>query len=218
MLLFRPFTLLFELILTLLFPDCCCICKQPFTRLCNTCKNNLDFCLPFDAQVYYPSIAVTAVCRFTPLSRNIIHCFKYIPLQPLAIDIAHLLFAHATFPKTDYITSVPPDPKRKKQRGFDHTQALALEVARLTKTPYRSLFEKKSATRSQASTGTKEQRKANMARAFTLLPTAEQQLKPHSTVLIIDDVCTTGTTLETCTALLEKHKVTAHCLVFALRI
>jgi len=216
---FHPLRTIVSVLLTLFFPHCCCLCKKPFTPLCESCADKLDFCTQFETKIFYPNNKLQAVCRFDRNSQKIIHTFKYQNIKDLAFSIAKLIVLHVPLPPTDFVTSVPPDPLRKKQRGFDHTQLIAQTIAQYLDTPYIECFTKKEQTQAQAKTRSKAEREQNIKNAFSITTSfITTDILNGSSILLVDDVCTTGTTLQYCNALLEECGFTTSNVVFAVKI
>ena len=219
MFLLHFFRFMGRLFLAVVFPHCCCLCNAPFTPLCNRCIKHLDFCTQVETSLFYPHLNLQAVCRFDQNSRKIIHSYKYRNIRDLGPVIARLMYLHVPLPNIEYITSIPPDPARKKQRGFDHTKLIAQSLAIAMNVPYLECFSKKRTTRSQTKTTSKKSRQENLREIFTFTQRGEALLtQQKASLLLIDDVCTTGATLEVCTSLLEKYQIQTYSLVFLARI
>ena len=97
-------------------------------------------------------------------------------------------------PGPDCVVPVPLHPERYRERGFNQALELAQEVARRLQAPLAPrLVVRVRATESQQGLGRRE-RHRNVARAFALRPGAE--LPEAAYVLLVDDVATTGATLD----------------------
>jgi competence protein ComFC len=100
--------------------------------------------------------------------------------------------------KPDLIVPVPGSLARRKMRGYNQASLLALPVALSCGIPYRSkALVKVRHNRTQVGLSMLE-RQANVSGAFL----GRKELVAGKTVLIIDDVTTSGATLEACTAAL----------------
>ena len=91
----------------------------------------------------------------------------------------------------DAVTFVPITKKSRKQRGFNQSELLAKGVAKELSLPILPLLFKKHETEAQHSLGEKERRE-NIKNAFEAINKGEVEGK---TVLLIDDIKTTGATL-----------------------
>lgn len=136
---------------------------------------------------------------------SLIKTFKYggesalAPLlaQYLAQAGASLRASIASIDSIGAITFVPMRPKDERRRGFNQAELLGRELGRLWNIPTVRALEKIKETEPQASLkGAK--RLANLHGAFGL---ANSSL--CATILIVDDVYTTGATLEECSRVLK---------------
>jgi ComF family protein len=92
----------------------------------------------------------------------------------------------------DVLVPVPLHVARQRERGYNQSQKLAEQMARRTGIPLHVKLVRQRPTRPQV-TLTAEERAANVAGAFV----ARERLDGQS-VLLIDDVLTTGATLNDC--------------------
>lgn len=140
--------------------------------------------------------------------RQMLHRYKYNGERYLAEPLA-ALFAQR-FDKTTLpicaITSVPSGKKRLKRRGFDHCKELAQALARQWEIPYVQLLTRETHERAQAELNRLE-RADNLKDAFRLKSEATPWLEVQQVlgILVLDDVLTTGATLDAATELLSVH-------------
>lgn len=100
----------------------------------------------------------------------------------------------------DRVTAVPLSKKRYQSRGYNQAELLAREVGRLCRVPYEELLERTRDTRPQSGLG-QALRHQNLEEAFRVKEGAAKPLH----VCLIDDIYTTGSTVEACRrAILEK--------------
>lgn len=111
-------------------------------------------------------------------------------------ETIRLRFAERSF---DAVTFVPMKWLREKKRGYNQSQLLAEAVAERLGVPCVPLLIKRKNTRSQR-TSDAAQRKVNLYGAFAVADNAEVSGK---TILIVDDVKTTGYTLSECAVMLH---------------
>lgn len=164
---------------------------QPDGKLCPSCINweaNID--------------GIRSPFRFEGLMRQAIHQLKYHNLRALAAPLAKLL--------NDYLIAnpllgaalvpVPLHPKRLRERGYNQSYLLAKELSRLTNLPIiDDCLARKHHTPPQARTSTVEERRSNVTNAFTCV-NGRLRGKP---ALLIDDVSTSGATLDACAVALK---------------
>ncbi|MEF3691625.1 MAG: double zinc ribbon domain-containing protein [Candidatus Moraniibacteriota bacterium] len=190
----------------------CPECKKVFTKngeFCFACrgKNPLDGILV--ASIYRENKKRTVLAK-------LIHHFKYRFIPEIGIDLAKVLekaILKSTLPLPDAIISVPLHSRRLRWRGFNQ----ALEMARYlgkNLTPgfpipvVENLLLRQRDTRPQMEIKNRNARQNNVAQAFTL----DQELFKkyrlrQKTVFLIDDVATTGSTLNECAKVLKEKKV-----------
>ncbi|MCW5851421.1 MAG: ComF family protein [Anaerolineae bacterium] len=142
---------------------------------------------------YVPSQEGETRSRFT----DIIHAFKYQGLHALATPLGDWLadsLRDDPLPET-VILPLPSHPRRIAERGYDHTALLSQRVAHQLGLPYVDhwLYRVRY-TASQAGSGlSADERRANVSGAFVARP-----MPPHSHILLIDDIYTTGATMAEC--------------------
>jgi ComF family protein len=105
--------------------------------------------------------------------------------------------------ETDLIVPVPLHRFRLWQRRFNQSAFLAQQVAKASGRPCRSrLLLRQRPTRTQVGLE-RDERRRNVRHAFALTPEGASAVG-GKTVLLIDDVRTTGATAEACTAALRQ--------------
>lgn len=106
-------------------------------------------------------------------------------------------------PETDWLVPVPLHYQRLASRGFNQAAWLTQGIARTTGTL--AMVDALSRKRNTPSQGglTARQRRRNVAGAFEVRSSRQSRIK-GSTVTLIDDVLTTGSTLAACTKALKK--------------
>jgi ComF family protein len=145
-----------------------------------------------------------------------VHELKYGARSQVALSLGPLLanFAKQWLPSQVGMTMpVPLHPKRLRERGFNQSLLLAKPVAGVlgTQLDFLSLRRVKS-TQPQTGLGKAERRK-NVRRAFEVANPAAINEK---TILLVDDVATTGNTLNECARVLRRAgSKKVFCVVFA---
>ena len=130
--------------------------------------------------------------RYEGALRDVIHAFKYEGRRSLADPLGRLMrdTGRALVDDCDYVVPVPLHPWRRLRRGFNQARDLA---ARLDRPVVDALWRVR-ATPSQM-TLSADARRTNVRNAFTASPFAKID---DRVVVLVDDVRTTGATLDAC--------------------
>ena len=101
----------------------------------------------------------------------------------------------------DYLVPVPLHAKRYKQRGYNQSELLAARLSELTGVPMLANALRRVVDNvPQARTASINERLANVEGIFK----CENDLVGGKEIMIIDDVCTSGATLEACAEALRR--------------
>ena len=173
----------------------CSICGEPSSgegeRICKRCQT---------ITVYFT--AVRSWAYFEDPLQKAIHKLKYKNDRSLGEVLAKpLIFLQKKYSwKIDSITAIPLDAKRLKERGFNQSVYLAKPISWETGIKYNGSSVKRiKQTRSQVGLSSCE-RTNNMTGAFL----ADSKVVGGRSILLIDDVITTGATINACAkALIE---------------
>lgn len=116
----------------------------------------------------------------------------------------------------DFLVPIPLHKSKERKRGFNQAEVIAQGISKELKIPIlRNLIERNKNTLPQKQLNDVERLK-NLERAFSISNKAYINLeKPIEKVLLIDDIYTTGSTIEACTKILLQfgvHKVYFICL------
>jgi ComF family protein len=134
--------------------------------------------------------------------RRLIHLLKYERMRPLAKPLAGMMATVLeSLPAPDLVIPVPLYRARRWRRGFNQALALSEELGRkagICREP--RVLRRTRATQPQAGLSYAE-RKRNVSGAFVV---PRRDRVEGRTVLVIDDVMTTGATLEACARALKK--------------
>jgi competence protein ComFC len=220
---------LLEAAASLLYPSVCTICGSSIRAgeyLCDQCETKAvrivaPFCEkcsePFEGAItgaftcancahrtIYFNAAVAAY-RGRGIVRQIIHEFKY----ARQIHLRHLVarWLHAALDderlcgrRFDVIVPVPLHPTRQRERGFNQASLLAELLSAQTSIPAKPVLERIRYTTTQTALDRAE-RMENLHNAFRLRKNADVR---GLRVLLVDDVLTTGSTLNECARVLKR--------------
>jgi ComF family protein len=219
----------FGAVADLLLPPVCIACRGRIGShglLCGECFGRIDFIapplcarlgvpLPYDAGEPCLSAAAIAsppvydraraVARYSETMRDLIQSFKYRDRQEgLKLFGRWLERAGAELlSDAELIVPVPLYRSRLWWRRFNQSALLAQGVSRLSGVPT-DCFVLKRVRRTVSQVGlSAEQRKRNVAGAFKLAPARASEIEGRKIVLV-DDVITTGATVEACARVLKR--------------
>lgn len=136
---------------------------------------------------------------------DVIHRYKYqqaLWFEPLLADLL-VRQAGATLARGgwDMIVPVPLHAAKRRERGFNQAERLAERLGEATRIPVNAgLLRRSQPTESQTRL-TREQRAANVRKAFS--PRTGQKLVGKPRVVVVDDVFTTGATTSACAGVLR---------------
>jgi len=191
-----------------LCPDCeaglqpvadpqCPICGYPLPgKTCFFCQENA---LSYDRAV--------SLYNYEGPTRTLIHYMKFGDMPGIAEYLGEkadlFLSKIKLFSDIDIITAIPLHPVRKRQRGYNQAALLAAHLAKKRKCNLRmDIVKRIKATVPQANL-MKKKRLLNVLQAFKIKKMVDLKQK---NILLLDDVCTTGATVEAvCRELKKAH-------------
>jgi competence protein ComFC len=206
-------------VLDLIFPPECPGCKSMGKRWCSDCQNSIqslpepicpicgepesDPSICIDCKTNPPGFdALRSATLFEKKIREALHRLKY----NQDIGLGEVLAPHLVdvYQKQDWnidiVTAVPLSRKRQRIRGYNQAEMLARPFAGLIHKPYSGrIVQRLVDTRSQIDLSANERRK-NVSGAFY----ANAMYVDQKSVIIIDDVSTTGSTISECAQALKQ--------------
>ncbi len=191
-------TTLFSYLRTLLLPTTCTLCKKEGVTLCAECVSSLPVCKEHEV-IFLEKVFVLLSYRDARVKR-ILHDAKYHHqkrlYEPLIEALVQKFPSLLSLSKTStLIIPVPVHPLRSFFRGQNHTKSLAFFLSEKTKLSYNaSLLFKKKRTKRQALLSKKERLTAQK-NSFAVR-VGKKSLLEGKDILLIDDILTTGSTLQ----------------------
>jgi ComF family protein len=143
--------------------------------------------------------------------RALMHRLKYGGMTSIGLEFGRVLgerIRDAGLGESDIVVPLPLHVSRKRERGFNQCELIAQGVSAVTGCPLRTgLLRRTRFTPSQTPLGHGERRK-NVRDAFGLRPQAARDVAGRS-ILLVDDVVTTGATMRSCAGALHRAGVRA---------
>ncbi len=216
----------------LFFPSFCLGCQGEGAYLCQDCRSTLEI-LPYqyclcnkNPQRILPPQGNRGTCQYCQhkklsglyfalsyqdsfLTKKLLYQFKYPPhIKDLSKTLASLIVEHLVITKNNtqdiwqeaLLVALPMQLAKEKRRGYNQAKELAKELAGVLKVPLvTGNLVKIKKTEAQVGLSAKE-RAENVKNAFAIKNPATFKDKK---VFLVDDVYTTGSTMEECARVLR---------------
>ena len=216
---------LIELAVDSFFPRRCVGCGKGRGFLCPECHGKLPRLVPplcphcgrpQASGIVCPSCwqrkteidGIRSLFRFDEVIRTAIHELKYRNLKAISPCLAELLadYVRSNPLPGEALVGVPLHPRRLRERGYNQSSLLARELSRRIDLPVIEdcLIRVKQA-QPQVRAVDVEERRRNVADAFV----CRDEKVSGKRIILIDDVCTSGATLESCAAALKNKGATS---------
>jgi len=202
---------MFDKIIAFFAPHECLGCAQEDTLLCTGCITALPAARGccYHCQRVQSSYAPCAACskvsplasvwattNYEHLAKTLVWHMKFERARAATTTIASALLA-PPISKQTVIVPIPTATTRMRQRGYDHAKLIARHFARLHHVAYAPVLARMGQHRQVGASG--ERRRQQLVTAFRVTqPLADKH------VILIDDVVTSGATLEAAAATLRK--------------
>lgn len=208
-------------ILHLIYPEVCVCCEEELASLeknfCTICKSELHF-THYEhykddttlSKLFWGRVELHATFSLLYYkdnlqSRHILHQLKYKNRAELAIVMGEMIGERikqsSELVSIDLLIPVPLHPKKKFIRGYNQSEAIASGICKTSSIPVNTtLLSRKIHTESQTKKG-KFERWDNVKDAFYIEDNLPEDIQ-H--IALVDDVITTGSTLETIVQTFQK--------------
>ncbi len=214
--------------LSILYPDRCPVCHGVIRGkgdICPSCRKRLPYireprCKKCGKEIEKPEDEYCRDCHrfhhaydrgaavfvYDEVMRRSISMFKYHNRREYAKFYAGEMYEHCgSFLRScrpEVILPVPVHKQKKRQRGFNQAELVAKELGKLIHVPVDTKYLiRKEKTKPQKEL-TRQQRKENLKDAFEI----QEPEKNYEKVLLVDDIYTTGATIDAISEILKKNK------------
>ena len=183
-----------------------CRSSKEAVKMCSKCYDDMDF-LPVQINRIIEGKKIYCAGVYSKNLQKLIRGLKYHNQKDLAYYLAKFMaeyFSKIT-DKTDFeIIPVPIYPKREKKRKYNHMNLVGEELARLTNNSLnKNLIKRVKDTKPQYKLK-RHERLQNLNGAFEV----DKSNYTGKTLLLIDDICTTGSTFEEMIKEFAKYGIT----------
>ncbi len=176
--------------LNILFPPHCLICGKETDgeSICNDCKKRIEY-FEYPLIEHRKNIYFYAIAKYSGVMEKAVKILKYKKKKIIAKDLSKIIIDFIKKQEIcfDYVAFVPMTRFEQSERGFNQTYLLAKEISTVYHVPVLTYLKKVKNTKKQVGLNGKE-RKENLKSAFKM------EKGVNGSILIIDDVYTTGST------------------------
>ncbi|MBC5997764.1 ComF family protein [Romboutsia ilealis] len=223
-------------VLDFIYPEniSCILCDKPIKKvntysLCKDCFKELNFiqdgCIKCGKPIIYHSLEKIDICgcsycfnksfyfdksisciEYSDISKSMILGFKYKNKTYMAKYISNIMKEKLDLENIefDYITFVPLHKKRMRKRGFNQSEKIAKELSKIINIPILDCIYRKSNTNRLYNLN-RQERKIELKNAF--LVKENINYANGKNILLIDDIFTTGSTVNEISKLLRLNNV-----------
>jgi ComF family protein len=210
--------------INLLYPDACFSCQAPLISgekyICTKCLYEIprtNYHLEPEnevAQIFWGRCNLTYACSFMFFKKKskyqkLIHKLKYHDMYEIGFELGNLygidLKKADWIKEVDFLVPVPLHPKRLRERGYNQSEWIAKGMEKRLTIPVNT----DNLIRTKAtSTQTKKSRVERWENVESIFTVVDHETFNGKHILLIDDVVTTGSTLEACAnALLDVENI-----------
>lgn len=193
-----------EFFLDLIFPPACVTCGSVGGYVCGKCYQKMEFHHgEVLIDVKNPVLDLLFACtKYVNTGRDFIREYKFGCSYALAPTIGEMMFEQMQKPEVDLLIPVPLHKSRLRERGFNQAELITKHLTRRWQISYENALIRTKATTPQARLDRKKRlTHLNDAFAFSSKNSIEGKI-----IGLVDDVATTGTTLNECAKILKKNR------------
>lgn len=196
------------MLLDLIYPPVCGICNKINKKsLCKKCENQIkkyqiNTIKKAENKNYDYQIKIL---KYQDNIRKMIIDYKFNEKSYLYKTFAKIILndkkIYSFLKKYDIIIYVPMHIKNRLQRGYNQTELIAKEIAKILKIDIQKNNLIKVKNTAKQSTLTKKEREKNVKNAFII---KNSEAVKNKKIILFDDIFTTGSTVEECSKMLKK--------------
>jgi len=196
-------------VLDFIYPPFCTVCESRLQQteklVCDECWEQLPEIVSASGDESFPGVdRLLSGWEYTETFQQIVHEMKFFRKKSLAIrmaeEMSRLVSSDFELSQCDFLIPVPLHRIKYRERGFNQSLLLARRISAAAGIPVNSNLKRVKMTKPQSRLGSEERRK-NVQGAF-VVSQPEQFL--GKSVVLVDDVVTTGSTLCACADVLRQ--------------
>ena len=207
-------------LLHLIFPNNCKACREAIPHqlkdICLKCRNEFPrFKENFQEgneldKLFWGKIKLEKTAAFLKFEKGskvqeVIHQLKYKGKKELGITLGTMaaieLASYNFFDDIDFLIPVPIHPLKERVRGYNQSEFIATGIHEITDIPVTNKLIKKGINTGSQTRKSRFKRWQNVSSSFTI---QDRQAAKGKHLLLVDDVLTTGSTIEACALELMK--------------
>lgn len=204
-------------ILNFIFPPKCILCGQVLSAdtcicICAVCMNDLEFdswrfTKIDDKNIRYNYIdGILSLCLYKGKIKKSLHRYKFSNKSQYFRTYGRLLSERlkntVEFNDIDMIIAVPLHKNRERERGYNQAKLISKVISKETGIPDRSYVLSRVRDTAAQRLLSRSERQRNVLDAFKVI---EPQKVRDKAVLLVDDILTTGNTINECSKVLKTH-------------
>ncbi|MEI7595304.1 MAG: phosphoribosyltransferase family protein [Bacteroidota bacterium] len=224
---------MFRDLISLFFPNICLACSAPLQKfercVCTSCNYHLpktNFHKEKEnaiTQIFWGRINIYSAASYFYFQKagkvqHLIHQLKYKGQQVVGEYIGEIygneLKNAEYFKNIDFIVPVPLHPKKLKKRGYNQSECFARGISKSMNAPIVNDLQRNFFTETQ----TKKSRFERWRNVGSVFELTNKEKYINKQILIVDDVITTGATIEACAqhfAAIEGVKISVVTIAYA---
>ena len=193
-------------ILELIYPKTCGMCGEiSKSYLCSKCKQKIKNLLKLNTMIYKDKYFNwhTYLFKYEGEIRDKLLKYKFRDYSYLYKFFSEIIINNCNLKNNyDIIMPVPIHKKRKQTRGYNQSELIAKEIAKKLNIKYTNNVLIKTIDTVPQSTLSQSQRTSNVLGIYKVI---NSQIIKDKNILLIDDIYTTGSTVNECSKVLKQN-------------
>jgi ComF family protein len=175
---------------------------EPLPSRCYRCKKISNGWLVCESCRKASRLSHVWVCtEYGSIAKKLVQKFKFERARAAARPMAELMAETLPFfDRNILVVHVPTSTRRQRQRGYDQAELLAREIAQQINKPHKAALARHGHSRQVGAS--RSERLEQLNEAFRV---KNQKLVQNAHILLVDDITTTGATLETAAQVLRQN-------------